>query len=799
MKTKFLAALLSVSMVFTGLPMGISAAEYHGDEVVAEVDDFSGDETEIASKNVPDGTSDLVQEYDIISEKPESTFNDIVLYDTDNENHYTANNVVYDLNTATILKSQSEIVYGYKWESTGESTILLLRQDDIPSSVMNEVRTCNTLVFGNDIDEIIISVMGNENLYKVDLNRVNKIGNDDPLNSTGTFAFGRCVNLTEVINMDKLKSIAYGSFYMCEKLTTVDMPKCEYIGSMSFYDCDALTSVSLPTCERIEYYAFGKCKNLKTVDITGFDSTKGEVDSLGNHTNGIGAFRDCVSLEKVVLGEKCTELPNGIFEYYDGHDHLNVSALKIINLENVTKCRQFSLSGTSIESVSLPKCTEIERSAFAWCKNLNSIEIPLVETIGNQAFYENYQNLRIKGGSRVTTIEPGGEYEKPTFWVNKSNTYTVTLDRNASAVLKSYKWKDTNRTVKIDGTDDEQPESDINEPAETITGDTYVVNQKIDTTAEGKLGRTYEKYAVSPKGAATVSKGIVTVKKVPSDGKITITGYVKDGKKYKADKAFVLTAEKPVYQKTITLTRPYFGDVNPNDAAASCDGYSLMTGSTITPSAWTSSKPSVAAVDPSTGFITAVGKGSAKITAIYGNTDPKDKNAAKYTFTVKVNMPVINKKTAKLQSGAALSLKLSGIKKDTVITWSSSNPEAASVDPQTGKVKALAYDEATEGKTVISATLDGVAYPCYECEVSVTRPTLAKAELVLKAGKTAKITVKNMKLKVKDGAIKFTQDEAGKAFATVDETGKVKGIAAGECTITVSVAGVELPCKVTVK
>ncbi len=33
---------------------------------------------------------------------------------------------------------------------------------------------------------------------------------------------------------------------------------------------------------------------------------------------------------------------------------------------------------------------------------------------------------------------------------------------------------------------------------------------------------------------------------------------------------------------------------------------------------------------------------------------------------------------------------------------------------------------------------------------------------------------------------------------TVDDAGKVRGMAAGECTVTVNVAGMKLPCRVVV-
>ena len=67
----------------------------------------------------------------------------------------------------------------------------------------------------------------------------------------------------------------------------------------------------------------------------------------------------------------------------------------------------------------------------------------------------------------------------------------------------------------------------------------------------------------------------------------------------------------------------------------------------------------------------------------------------------------------------------------------------------------------------------------------------------MKAGKTAKITVKNTKYKAKEGGgIMFESDNP--EIATVDAKGSVKAVSTGECIIKVTVAGVELECPVKV-
>ena len=350
--------------------------------------------------------------------------------------------------------------------------------------------------------------------------------------------------------------------------------------------------------------------------------------------------------------------------------------------------------------------------------------------------------------------------------------------------------------VEIDenpGTDDPKPSPDPEKPVDVVTGGTYVVNQKFDVT--GFLLQSYAKYDIAPKGAAAVKNGLVTVRKVPADGKITIYGLVKNGSKWVKDKAFEFTAEKPGLPKTVTFTIPYDETINPDDSNARALTADLLKNTTLVPAAWTSAKPAIADYDADKGIIYAKSKGSTKITAIFG--DPASTDCAKYTFTVKVNVPKISKTALNMQSGVTQTLKISGAAKTAKITWSSSAPEYVSVDAVTGKVKALKYNAETGGKAVIKAAIDGVEFPSYACEVTVPSPTLKVTDFTLAVKKSVKIVVQNTKLKTKDGGITF--ESSDKTVADVDANGKITAIAPGECTITVKAAGVELACLVEVR
>lgn len=292
--------------------------------------------------------------------------------------------------------------------------------------------------------------------------------------------------------------------------------------------------------------------------------------------------------------------------------------------------------------------------------------------------------------------------------------------------------------------------------------DTIVVRQKIDVS--GKFSENMAKYSVSPKGSASVTKkGIVTAKKA---GTVTVTAYTKSGKTYTAVSSCEINIEKPVFA-AMTATKP----------GVVINGYDKLTGITTAADSWKSSNTGVAAVDTN-GQITTAGKGTTKISATFG----EGSNKAIYTATLKVNIPVINKKKLTMITGAAAKLKLNNTK--ATVTWSSLSSDIAAVD-STGKVTALKY-----GTTAISGTVDGVAY---SCELTVKAPAIKKAAITVKAGRSTKIGLKNTRLKPSDWKSSDT------AVATVDASGKVTGVKAGTAVISTETGGVHNECTAEVR
>ena len=131
---------------------------------------------------------------------------------------------------------------------------------------------------------------------------------------------------------------------------------------------------------------------------------------------------------------------------------------------------------------------------------------------------------------------------------------------------------------------------------------------------------------------------------------------------------------------------------------------------------WTSSKKSVAKVD-STGKITAVGKGTATITASFKSGGKVYKTTCK--VTVKNPYVKLNKTSATIIKGEKVTLKATTNPSGATVKWSSSNTSVAKVS-STGKVTGL-----KAGKATITAKISygGKTYS-RTCAVTVKKATV---------------------------------------------------------------------------
>ena len=289
--------------------------------------------------------------------------------------------------------------------------------------------------------------------------------------------------------------------------------------------------------------------------------------------------------------------------------------------------------------------------------------------------------------------------------------------------------------------------------------------------------------------AVTWTSSDASVAQVDAQGKVSA---LKEGKAVitatageKSATCDVTVSKKVIPVSGITLNKNTLDLVKgQSETLAAVVTPSDATDKTVT---WTSSDETVATV--SGGKVTAVGGGSAVITAKAG-----DKQA---TCAVNVTVPVsgitLDKTTLTLEEGGSAVLTATVLPSDAsdkTVTWTTSNASVATVVD--GKVTAVGGGSAT-----ITAKAGEMSATC---AVTVTVPVgsivLDKTTLTLAQGQSETLVATVGPANATDKTV--TWSSSNPAVASVDASGKVTAVGSGNATITAKAGDHEATCAVTV-
>lgn len=228
--------------------------------------------------------------------------------------------------------------------------------------------------------------------------------------------------------------------------------------------------------------------------------------------------------------------------------------------------------------------------------------------------------------------------------------------------------------------------------------------------------------------------------------------------------------EQPMCKCNLIIKAPYFSKTSYNvyknkSVATSLNGKNANT-------TYTSSNNAIATVDQN-GNVKGLKAGTVTITA---NT-----NGYKSATKVVVSNPTLSQKAVSLYQKKTTILKVNG--GTGAVKWSSSNPQIAKV-ASNGKVTAL-----KPGTAYISANVNG---DVAKCKITVKAPALSVKSKTIIAKQT-------YALKVNGATGKVKWKSSNSKVVKVASNGKITGIKAGSATITATVNGKQLKCKVTVK
>ena len=240
--------------------------------------------------------------------------------------------------------------------------------------------------------------------------------------------------LTGTVTFPDNTFIGANAFQSCAEITSLDIAKVKYLGSGCFRNCSGLSKVTVPVSARIG-------QKLPATTPSDYKLT-----GSANETSGDFAFADCYNLTEATIESGITTVPNHMFAYCGELKTVRVPAT-VTSIGGGAFRQCFSLS-----SIDMPEVNTIGEEAFWGCFNLKGdlVLSNKVKKLGNQAFgYTSLTGVKWEGaagctiGNNVFTGCYFLEYvdlhtlTNPTVANNRLNRHTETAIDNLAGGLLS--------------------------------------------------------------------------------------------------------------------------------------------------------------------------------------------------------------------------------------------------------------------------------------------------------------------------------------------------------------------------
>ncbi len=266
-------------------------------------------------------------------------------------------------------------------------------------------------------------------------------------------------------------AIADGACSGNANLTSVKAPGVTQIGDYAFANCEALVSFEFGSLTSIGDYAFAYTAITSTPSFTGVkyigdgafrETPVTEVKISSGTEVGKDAFRDCLGIESVTIGNNVTLGDNAFrldmkenwsYEYYRLEDNSRVyyyvfeSPIRSLTIgNNVTLGRHAFYGASQLESVKLGSGTSIGDYAFYNAAMLKDIDLSKAVSVGDFAFSGDATYEYLDSGMSTIALDENGAYR---FHYHAAPLTSVDLSSAEEIGMNSFSYMRELTSVKI--------------------------------------------------------------------------------------------------------------------------------------------------------------------------------------------------------------------------------------------------------------------------------------------------------------------------------------------------------------
>lgn len=640
----------------------------------------------------------------------------------------------------------------------------------------------------------------------------------ESVTSFGASAFAACINLKNINIPESVKTFGSGVFSDCDSLITLQLPsKLTELPENAFRYCDQLRYIVIPTSVlKIKGNAFGDCPSLESAFIP---SSTSEIT--------MSAFRNCPKVTLTVIknskGYSYAVNQNIPYKLLENYVNLDVHNLEL----NLGQSRQLvamlktykTLDPTKLEWTSdNPDVASVE-NGIVTAKSGGTATITVKTDNGETDVCEVVVDPELKPITNISLSKTSLDLN-----VGKQEGLKVTIDPIDTTDSKNISWASSDNTVAIvnatgkvtakgPGTTVITAQAENGVKAQcTVTVKSPITSIKLNQsrlTMDLKSESVQLRATLNPanttddktltwtssnEGVATVDEnGYVTA---VSEGYATITVKTINGLKTTCSVIVVKSTSTPITSVVLDKEQESLVEGDKVTLHATINPSDTTDDKTLT---WTSSNEGVATVDAD-GVVTAVSSGEADITVKTSNGKTDSCHITVTRKEIPIENVTLDQENIEIVEGSNAILNATinpeNTTQDKTLTWSSENPEIATVNNK-GVVTGI-----SSGTTTI--TVETSNGKTDSCTVTVERKpnpivsvSLDKTEITLKKGKqdTLKATINPDDT---TDSKELTWTSSNLEVATV-ENGVVTAVGDGNATITVqTVNGKTATCEVHV-